>query len=169
MVQEDVMNLKEDRYRENFSCRSVLSPVAAFAQTGKTKPTTATYITKEDIDRVSEVNNPKTVGTRTRRLSISATRISRSVLFIEPPREASAPACRRHAAAMRSRAGANGYSSFWRDAGRHHSRLPNRRLLHRLWRRNDVHRRLHCQRTAQRSDTLREDQTGRRAKEWRMA
>jgi hypothetical protein len=32
---------------------SVLSPAAAFAQAGKTPPTTATYIMKEDIDKVS--------------------------------------------------------------------------------------------------------------------
>src|SRR5262249_8482544 len=32
---------------------SALSPVAAFAQAGKTTPTTATYIMKEDIDKVS--------------------------------------------------------------------------------------------------------------------
>jgi hypothetical protein len=31
---------------------SFLSPVAAFAQAGKTAPTTATYIMKEDIDKV---------------------------------------------------------------------------------------------------------------------
>src|ERR1700745_3627795 len=31
---------------------SVLAPVAAFAQAGKTPPTTATYIMKEDIDKV---------------------------------------------------------------------------------------------------------------------
>ena len=31
---------------------SVLGPVAAFAQAGKTAPTTATYIMKEDIDKV---------------------------------------------------------------------------------------------------------------------
>ena len=32
---------------------SVLSPAAAFAQAGKTAPTTATYIMKEDIDKIS--------------------------------------------------------------------------------------------------------------------
>ncbi len=32
---------------------SVLSPVAAFAQTGKSAPATATYIMKEEIDKVS--------------------------------------------------------------------------------------------------------------------
>src|SRR5215472_11178586 len=32
---------------------SVLSPVPAFAQAGKTAPTTATYIVKEDIDKIS--------------------------------------------------------------------------------------------------------------------
>lgn len=32
---------------------SVLSPLPAFAQAGKTAPTTATYIMKEDIDKVS--------------------------------------------------------------------------------------------------------------------
>src|ERR1700726_834679 len=32
---------------------SILSPVAAFAQAGKTAPTTATYIMKEDIDKIS--------------------------------------------------------------------------------------------------------------------
>ena len=32
---------------------SVLSPAAAFAQAGKPAPTTATYIMKEDIDKVS--------------------------------------------------------------------------------------------------------------------
>ena len=31
---------------------SVLSPVPAFSQAGKTAPTTATYIMKEDIDKV---------------------------------------------------------------------------------------------------------------------
>ena len=31
---------------------SVLTPVAAFAQAGKTAPTTATYIMKEDIDKI---------------------------------------------------------------------------------------------------------------------
>ena len=31
---------------------SVLSPAAAFAQAGKTTPTTATYVMKEDIDKV---------------------------------------------------------------------------------------------------------------------
>ena len=34
---------------------------AAFAQTGKTKPTTATYITKEEIDLVSRSEQEKTV------------------------------------------------------------------------------------------------------------
>ena len=32
---------------------SVVNPVAAFAQAGKTAPTTATYIMKEDIDKIS--------------------------------------------------------------------------------------------------------------------
>ena len=32
---------------------SVLSPVAAFAQAGKTAPTTATYIMKEELDKIS--------------------------------------------------------------------------------------------------------------------
>ena len=32
---------------------SVLSPAPAFAQAGKTAPTTATYIMKEDIDKIS--------------------------------------------------------------------------------------------------------------------
>ena len=32
---------------------SVVSPVPAFAQAGKTAPTTATYIMKEDIDKIS--------------------------------------------------------------------------------------------------------------------
>jgi hypothetical protein len=32
---------------------SVLSPAAVFAQAGKTAPTTATYIMKEDIDKIS--------------------------------------------------------------------------------------------------------------------
>ena len=32
---------------------SVLTPAAAFAQAGKTAPTTATYIMKEEIDKVS--------------------------------------------------------------------------------------------------------------------
>jgi mannose-6-phosphate isomerase-like protein (cupin superfamily) len=40
---------------------SVLSPAVAFTQTGKTKPTTATYITKEDIDLVSRSEQKKTV------------------------------------------------------------------------------------------------------------
>jgi len=40
---------------------SVLSSAVAFAQTGKTKPTTATYITKEEIDLVSRSEQQKTV------------------------------------------------------------------------------------------------------------
>ena len=38
---------------------SVLSPVAAFAQAGKTAPTTATYIMKEDIDKVGATEQSK--------------------------------------------------------------------------------------------------------------
>jgi hypothetical protein len=38
---------------------SVLSPVAAFAQAGKTAPTTATYIMKEDIDKISATEQPQ--------------------------------------------------------------------------------------------------------------
>jgi len=40
---------------------SVVSPAVEFAQTGTTKPTTATYITKEDIDLVSRSEQQKTV------------------------------------------------------------------------------------------------------------
>jgi mannose-6-phosphate isomerase-like protein (cupin superfamily) len=40
---------------------SVLSSAVAFAQTGKTKPTTATYITKEEIDLVSKSEQTKAV------------------------------------------------------------------------------------------------------------
>jgi len=38
---------------------SVLSPLAAFAQAGKTAPTTATYIMKDDIDKVSATEQSK--------------------------------------------------------------------------------------------------------------
>src|SRR6202158_6437419 len=41
---------------------SVLSPVGAFAQAGKTAPTTATYIMKEDVDKVSATEQSQ--GTR---------------------------------------------------------------------------------------------------------
>jgi mannose-6-phosphate isomerase-like protein (cupin superfamily) len=40
---------------------SVLSPVVAFAQTGKMKPNTATYIMKEEIDQVSNSEQSKPV------------------------------------------------------------------------------------------------------------
>jgi mannose-6-phosphate isomerase-like protein (cupin superfamily) len=40
---------------------SVLSPAVAFAQTAQTKPTTATYIMKEEIDRVSNSEQSKQV------------------------------------------------------------------------------------------------------------
>lgn len=40
---------------------SVLSPVVAFAQTAKTKPTTATYIMKEDIAKVRDSEQSKRV------------------------------------------------------------------------------------------------------------
>jgi mannose-6-phosphate isomerase-like protein (cupin superfamily) len=40
---------------------SVLGPVVAFAQTAKTKPTTATYIMKEEIDQVSNSEQSKQV------------------------------------------------------------------------------------------------------------
>src|SRR6516165_430380 len=40
---------------------SVLSPVPAFAQAGKTAPTTATYIMKEEIDKISATQqSPRT-------------------------------------------------------------------------------------------------------------
>ncbi|MEA2823638.1 MAG: hypothetical protein QOF03_120 [Alphaproteobacteria bacterium] len=38
---------------------SVVSPVAVFAQTGKTPPTTATYIMKEEIDKVGATEQSK--------------------------------------------------------------------------------------------------------------
>jgi hypothetical protein len=41
---------------------SVLSPALAFAQAGKTKPTTATYITKEEMDLVSKSQQSKAVS-----------------------------------------------------------------------------------------------------------
>src|SRR5258708_1426901 len=41
---------------------SVLSPVAAFAQAGKTAPTTATYIMKDEMDKVGATEKSK--GTR---------------------------------------------------------------------------------------------------------
>lgn len=41
---------------------SVLSPALAFAQSGKTKPTTATYITKEEMDLVSKSQQSKAVS-----------------------------------------------------------------------------------------------------------
>jgi mannose-6-phosphate isomerase-like protein (cupin superfamily) len=40
---------------------SVLSPVAAFAQAGKAAPTTATYIMKEDIDKISATEQSQSV------------------------------------------------------------------------------------------------------------
>src|SRR5579872_5146470 len=40
---------------------SVLSPVVAFAQTARTKPNTATYIMKEEIDQVSNSEQGKQV------------------------------------------------------------------------------------------------------------
>lgn len=40
---------------------AVLSPAAAWAQTGKPKPTTATYITKDEIDAVSKSEQSKAV------------------------------------------------------------------------------------------------------------
>src|SRR2546422_9536803 len=36
------------------SIAAVLSPAVAFTQSGKTKPTTATYITKEEVDIVNK-------------------------------------------------------------------------------------------------------------------
>jgi hypothetical protein len=41
---------------------SVLSPVVTFAQAGKTKPTTATYIKKEEIDAVNKSEQSKTTS-----------------------------------------------------------------------------------------------------------
>jgi hypothetical protein len=40
---------------------AVLAPVLALAQSGKMKPATATYIMKEDIDRISATEQPKAV------------------------------------------------------------------------------------------------------------
>jgi hypothetical protein len=44
---------------------SVLGPVAAFAQAGKTAPTTATYIMKEDIDKVGATEQSLSVRPKT--------------------------------------------------------------------------------------------------------
>ena len=44
---------------KNLVVASVLSPLAAFAQAGKTAPTTATYIMKEDIDKVGATEQSK--------------------------------------------------------------------------------------------------------------
>lgn len=44
-----------------FVVASVLTPAAVFAQTAKPKPTTATYITKEEIDLVSNSEQKKAV------------------------------------------------------------------------------------------------------------
>jgi len=58
---------------------SALSPLTAFAQAGKAAPTTATYIMKEEIDKILATEQSQ----RTRRSLISATRTSLSELFIE--------------------------------------------------------------------------------------
>ena len=44
---------------KNLVVASVLSPLAAFAQAGKTAPNTATYLMKEDIDKVSATEQSK--------------------------------------------------------------------------------------------------------------
>ena len=150
---------------------SVLSPVVAFAQTGKTKPTTATYITKEEIDQVSNSEQSKrTSDQNTKVVDLGYENFTVGVIHRASTRNPAPPqACAAVGrGAYRAVRAPDGYSSSWRDTGRHHSRLPNRRLLHRLRRRNDVHRRLHRQRTAQTTVTLREDQTGRPAAEWLM-
>ena len=56
-----------------------LSPAVAFTQGGKTKPTTATYITKKK-STPSTRTGKEPIGTS--RWSISATRTTRSASFI---------------------------------------------------------------------------------------
>src|SRR5579862_4611253 len=45
-------NAMKNRVAKVLVTASVLGPAAAFAQAGKTAPTTATYIMKEDIDKI---------------------------------------------------------------------------------------------------------------------
>ena len=138
------------------ACASVLSAAVVIAQTQNSKPTTATYIMKEEIDAISATEQPKSTQDENAKVvdlgyeNFSLGVIHRGSTRTPPP----APAGRGNANASATPPEPCGrhmaYTSSWRNTGRHHSRLPDRRLLHRLWRRNDVHRRLHCQRTAQR-------------------
>ena len=109
---------------------SVLSPVPAFAQAGKAAPTTATYIMKEEIDKISATEqsqrtrdeNAKVIDLGYENFAVGIIHRS-STRTPAPPapagggwwRSGAGPAVRAH----------DGDSSSWRDAGRHHSRLPD--------------------------------------------
>ena len=152
---------------------SVLSPAMVFAQTANTKPTTATYIMKDEVDKVSATEQSKRViDENTKVVDIGYEHFTVGVIHRAstrtPPPPPAAGRCGRRGSACRDLRAEDGYSSSWRDTGRHRSRLPNRGLLHRLRRRNDVHRRLHRQRTAKATITLREGRTGQDVGERRM-
>ncbi len=139
----------------------VLSPALVFTQGGKTKPTTATYITKEEVDIVNSQGqgidrNIKVVDIGHENFTVGIIHRGKTVNGVAVP---AAGAAANAAVAGRGAAAApapgmrppDGDCSSWRDGRGHHSRFADRRLLHRLRRRNDVHRRLHRQRTLDRA------------------
>ena len=140
----------------------VLSPAVVFTQAGKSKPTTATYITKEEVDTVNKNGqgidrNIKVVDIGHENYTVGIIHRGVTKNGVAVPAAGAAPA-----AAAAGRAGGaaaapaptpcgrtDGDCACRRNRRRHHARLADRGLLHCLGRRHDVHRRLHRQRTAQ--------------------
>src|SRR5438552_80649 len=139
---------------------AVLSPALVLTQGGRTKPTTATYITKEEVDIVNSQGqgidrNIRTVDIGHENFSVGIIHRGKTVNGVAVP---AAGAAANAAGAGGGAAAAPSPTPCGRQmapapaggtARRHHSRFADRRLLHRLRRWNDVYRRLHRQRTPQ--------------------
>ena len=107
---------------------SVLSPVAAFAQAGKTAPTTATYIMKEDIDKVgASEQSQRTRDENVKVVDLGYENFALGIVHRASHENPTAPStwrrwCGGAGPAMRAH---HGNSSSRRNAGRHHPRLPD--------------------------------------------
>ncbi len=138
---------------------AVLVPVAVYAQVRPGNPTTSTVITKAEIDKILATEE----GQRTRDENARVVdigdgwsmelgvihRAKQNVMTVGEARAAAAASGEAPAAAGRGNSPATATSALWstgpqssggRASGRHHARLPDRRLLHHLGQRHRVHR-----------------------------
>jgi len=146
---------------------SVLSPAAAFAQAGKTAPTTATLHHEEDIDKVGateQSQRPRDENVKVIDLGYENFAVG---IVHRAPREPRPPSPAAVGAAQAQPCGRAMATLLRADAGRHHADFQTEAISSSPAAER-VHRRLHRQRTAQCEQNFPGGPNGPTCGVWRM-